>query len=199
MSSSGKIFMLDDDKLFLDLYQHFLEANGYDVFTTDNAYKFLMYGREIKPDVMFLDINMPQLNGWEVLSQINNDTVLQNIPVVMLSVNQDEDLAAIKGVAHFLFKPPAFELLADIVESYGRGGQTHDLLLLEDYEPMFQDQQPEAGKLFITHSPNAAKKYLEKNQPKKIAIKYNPEKFEDIRKQLGREDAIRIDDLHDLD
>ena len=63
MSGAGKIFMLDDDQIFLELYQHFLESKGYQVFTTDNAYKYLMYGRELQPDVLFLDINMPMLNG----------------------------------------------------------------------------------------------------------------------------------------
>lgn len=63
MSKAGKVFMLDDDRIFLELYRNLLSDRGFDVFTTNNAYKFLLYGRELVPDVMFLDINMPRMNG----------------------------------------------------------------------------------------------------------------------------------------
>lgn len=53
MSKAGKVFMLDDDRIFLELYRNLLSDRGFDVFTTNNAYKFLLYGRELVPDVMF--------------------------------------------------------------------------------------------------------------------------------------------------
>lgn len=199
MSEAGKIFMLDDDRIFLELYQHFLESKGYQVFTTDNAYKYLMYGRELQPDVLFLDINMPLLNGWEVLQQISEDKVLSEIPTVMLSVNQDEDLAALKGVAHFLYKPLAVEPMLEIVESYVTGGKDHEILLLEDYQPLLPGREPLTRKrCFSTHTVKAAKKYLQKNKPQKIAVRYNPENFEQARRDLEREDAVRVDSWEDV-
>ncbi len=199
MSEAGKIFMLDDDRIFLELYQHFLESKGYQVFTTDNAYKYLMYGRELRPDVMFLDINMPLLNGWEVLQQISEDDILSEIPAVMLSVNQDEDLAALKGVAHFLYKPLAVEPMLEIVESYVAGGKNHEILLLEDYQPLLPGREPLVRKrCFSTHTVKAAKKYLQKNTPQKIAVRYNPEKFEQARRDLEREDAVRVDNWEEV-
>ncbi len=199
MSEAGKIFMLDDDRIFLELYQHFLESKGYQVFTTDNAYKYLMYGRELQPDVLFLDINMPLLNGWEVLQQISEDKVLSEIPAVMLSVNQDEDLAALKGVAHFLYKPLAVEPMLEIVESYVTGGKDHEILLLEDYQPLLPGREPLTQKrCFSTHTVKAAKKYLQKNKPQKIAVRYNPENFEQARRDLEREDAVRVDSWEDV-
>lgn len=199
MSEAGKIFMLDDDRIFLELYQHFLESKGYQVFTTDNAYKYLMYGRELQPDVLFLDINMPLLNGWEVLQQISEDKILSEIPAVMLSVNQDEDLAALKGVAHFLYKPLAVEPMLEIVESYVSGGKDHEILLLEDYQPLLPGREPLTRKrCFSTHTVKAAKKYLQKNKPQKIAVRYNPENFEQARRDLEREDAVRVDSWEDV-
>lgn len=199
MSEAGKIFMLDDDRIFLELYQHFLESKGYQVFTTDNAYKYLMYGRELQPDVLFLDINMPLLNGWEVLQQISEDKILSEIPAAMLSVNQDEDLAALKGVAHFLYKPLAVEPMLEIVESYVSGGKDHEILLLEDYQPLLPGREPLTRKrCFSTHTVKAAKKYLQKNKPQKIAVRYNPENFEQARRDLEREDAVRVDSWEDV-
>lgn len=199
MSGAGKIFMLDDDQIFLELYQHFLESKGYQVFTTDNAYKYLMYGRELQPDVLFLDINMPLLNGWEVLQQISEDKILSEIPAVMLSVNQDEDLASLKGVAHFLYKPLAVEPMLEIVESYVSGGKNHEILLLEDYQPLQPGREPLIRKrCFSTHTVKAAKKYLQKNKPQKVAVRYNPENFEQACRDLDREDAVRVDSWEEV-
>lgn len=199
MSETGTIFMLDDDRIFLELYQHFLESKGYGVFTTDNAYQYIMYGRELNPDIMFLDINMPMLNGWEVLRQISQDEILSEIPAVMLSVNQDEDLAALKGVAHFLYKPLAVEPLLEIVESYVRGGKNHEILLVEDYQPLLPGRDPLIEKkCFATHTVKAAKKYLQKNTPQKIAVRFTPEKFEQARRDLDRDDAVRVDSWEEV-
>lgn len=202
MSSAGRVFMLDDDQIFLELYENLLESKGYEIFATDNAYKFLMYGRELNPDVMFLDVNMPRLSGWDVLERIANDDILQDIPVVMLTVSQDEDLAMVKGAAHFLYKPLVVEEMTEILESYCRGGKNHDILLLEDYEPMFynlaQFIRQNHRSCFCTHNLRAAKRYLQKNEPKKIAVRYCPERFEEVRQNLNKDNLFRVEDENDL-
>ncbi len=203
MDVSGKICMLDDDRMFLKLYRHFLESKGYQVFTTDNAYKFLLYGREILPDVMFLDINMPRINGWEVLEKINTDEVLKEIPIAILSVNQDEDLAEAKGVSHFLYKPLAIEEVIELLESYCVGGKDHDLLLIEDYEPLFRGMKERLRRrnysCFCTNSAKGAKKYLKKNKPKKICVKMSDERFEPVRAELAEQELVRVNNLQEIE
>lgn len=203
MDINGKVCMLDDDRMFLKIYRHFMEAKGYQVFTTDNAYKFLLYGHEIVPDVMFLDINMPRINGWEVLSKINADNRLREIPIVILSVNQDEDLAEAKGVAHFLYKPLAIEEAAELLESYCLGGKDHDLLLVEEYEPLFnglkQKLQKQKHSCFCTHSISGAKKYLKKNKPKKICVRMSEELFNHAREELPGQEMTRVDNLQEIE
>ena len=170
MSKAGKVFMLDDDRIFLELYRDLLSDRGFDVFTTNNAYKFLLYGRELVPDVMFLDINMPRMNGWEVLRRIASDDIMQDIPVVMLSAEAEEDLASARGVAHFLYKPVAVEAMMDILESYCHGNKNHDVLLIEEYEPLFNDIYERISRkrsCFATHNLKAAKKYLKKTNLRK--------------------------------
>lgn len=203
MSMPGRIFMLDDDKIFLDLYQNLLEAKGYDVFATDNAYKFLMYSRELHPDIMFLDLNMPEMNGWDVLAEIADDTLLSEIPVAMLTVSSDEDLATVKGAAHFLHKPVDFQHMSDILESYCQGEKNHDFLLIQDYEPLFTQMvgllTSRNRSCFSTHSVKAAKKYLKKNKPKKIAVKLSDEAFQNTKEYLGVEDIVQVTGLQDLE
>ena len=76
MDKLGKVFMLDDDFILLDMYRSLLESHGFDVFTTDNAYKFILYAREIHPDIFILDINMPVMNGWEVVLRLKRENDL---------------------------------------------------------------------------------------------------------------------------
>lgn len=202
MSKAGKVFMLDDDHIFLELYRNLLSDRGFDVFTTNNAYKFLLYGRELVPDVMFLDINMPRMNGWEVLRRIASDDIMQDIPVVMLSAEAEEDLASARGVAHFLYKPVAVEAMMDILESYCHGNKNHDVLLIEEYEPLFNDIYERISRkrsCFATHNLKAAKKYLKKNQPKKICVRCTPERFEKAGNELGREDIYRVENASDIE
>lgn len=203
MSGSGRVFILDDDKIFLEMYEDLLESRGYDVFATDNAYKFLMYGRELSPDVIFLDINMPEISGWEVLEHLEKDKQLQEVPVVMLTVAPDTALGAIRGAAHFLYKPLVMEEMSEILQSYCEGGKKHDILLLEDYEPLFYDLvksiKNKKQSCFCTHNIRAAKKYLQKNNPRKIAVRYTPERFAEAEEELHRDDLLRIDSGADLE
>ena len=195
--------MLDDDRMFLKLYRHFLESKGYQVFTTDNAYQFLLYGREIVPDVMFLDINMPRVNGWEVLEKINSDELLKEVPIAVLSVNQDEDLAGARGVSHFLYKPLAIEEVFELLESYCVGGRNHDLLLIEDYEPLFNGLKEKLKKLnrtcFCTNNVKGAKRYLKKNKPKKICVRMSRERFLPVQDELAGQELFRVDNLQEIE
>ena len=97
MEKNGLIFMLDDDVLFLNLYKNLFEAQGYRVFATDNAYKFLQYAREIPADIFLMDINMPDMNGWEVLQRLEKGGQVEAAPVVMMTVVADRDLALPKA------------------------------------------------------------------------------------------------------
>lgn len=66
----GRVFMLDDDLIVLNLYREMLEKIGYEVFATANAYQFLLYAKELMPDLFILDINMPEITGWEVMNRL---------------------------------------------------------------------------------------------------------------------------------
>lgn len=197
MDSLGKIFMLDDDGIILDLYKELLEAKGYEVFATTNAYKLLLYAKEISPDIFILDVNMPGVSGWEVLQRINQDNFLQEIPVLMLSVSRDIDLAIAKGAAHFLNKPVELERLNEIIESYCIGNKHHDLLLLEDFDalnsPFEKSVVSRRLNYFGVHDLRAAKRYLQKNLPEMVCVCYSQMDFDEAKKQLRHDKIYRVD------
>lgn len=203
MPDTGKVFMLDDDVIILDMYRSMLESRGYEVFATTNAYQYLMYAKEIVPDIFILDINMPEMNGWEVLERLAQENRLEKTPVMMMTVVSDYDLAVQKGVSHFLHKPVDPQLFTDIIEAYARGNKHHDVLLLEDYELWDENKNErcrgQKWSCFDVHNIIGARKYLSRNHPRMICVRKAPEEFEIICRQLDHENIRRIDLLREID
>lgn len=76
-----------------------------------------------KPDVIFLDINMPVMNGWECLTQIKQDTALKQIPVIMYSTSsysKDVERAIELGALCFFTKANSFKELCDILRMFSQ-------------------------------------------------------------------------------
>ncbi|MGM0482296.1 MAG: response regulator [Patescibacteria group bacterium] len=80
-----KIMIIEDDKLLRDMMSRKLEKEGYQVFLVVDGSEGEDKIREIKPDVILLDLILPGVNGFELLETIKNDEALKDIPVIILS------------------------------------------------------------------------------------------------------------------
>ena len=80
-----RILIVEDEELPRQLYSEFLEKKGYDVETAENGQKALDFLSDKQPDLILLDINMPELNGKELLKIILADDNLKNIPVFIIT------------------------------------------------------------------------------------------------------------------
>lgn len=202
MDKLGKVFMLDDDFILLDMYRSLLESHGFDVFTTDNAYKFILYAREIHPDIFILDINMPVMNGWEVVLRLKREARLKHIPVVMLTVQHDKRLAHAYGIANYLNKPLDAPGLLDVVESYCVGSKNHDILLLGDFWPESNILRTEMSRrkwvVFEVYDLEAAELYLSKNRPKAVCLGMPEDKCEQARLRLKHPLIMPLRNMQDL-
>ena len=204
----GRVFMLDDDLIVLNLYREMLEKTGYEVFATANAYQFLLYAKELMPDLFILDINMPEITGWEVMSRLAAEERTSEIPVIVMSVLADKALAVQKGAAHYLNKPVKVEDLLEILEAYCIGNKKHDILLLEDFEPMKkpirQRMEERKWSCFEVNDLKAAKRYLQKNNPKVVVVNLPKNRFGKVLNELKHplirylESYEQVDDLEEL-
>jgi class 3 adenylate cyclase len=107
--SDALVMMIDDEPLVIELTEAFLQGAGFRRFTstTDAASAIPTLLRE-RPDVVLLDINMPRVSGFDVLSNMQADPVLKHIPVVVLTSADDPDTkhkALELGASDFLRKP----------------------------------------------------------------------------------------------
>ena len=114
----GKVLLLEDEQDVAELSRYNLVKEGYDVLVSCNGAEALRLAREHRPDVILLDIMVPQLNGWEVCRRLKQDADLASIPVIMVSGRVDEGdkvLGFELGADDYVTKPfSPRELLARI-------------------------------------------------------------------------------------
>lgn len=84
-TSNGDILIVDDTPENLHLLSQMLEDYGYDVRSVISGSTALMGIRAQAPDLVLLDINMPEMNGFEVCQQLKTDPSTQDIPVIFIS------------------------------------------------------------------------------------------------------------------
>ncbi len=103
-----KILTCDDEKHIVRLIQVNLERQGYEVITAYNGAECLEKVKEDRPDLIVLDVMMPEMTGFEVLDVLKKDPETENIPVIMLTARaQDSDVLRgwQSGVECYLTKP----------------------------------------------------------------------------------------------
>jgi len=131
-TSSGTVLVVDDDPSVRNMLGRFLSREGYQVETAPDGATGLRLARERRPDVITLDVLMPDMDGWAVLSALKGDPGLATIPVVMLSVVDDKPTAFALGVAEYLTKPIDRAGLAAVLQRYTPAGSSRSVLIVED-------------------------------------------------------------------
>lgn len=102
-----KIAIIEDDLAISQMYRMKFEAEGFEVFLAGNGQAGLQLLQSVQPDVILLDLLMPQLDGQATLQAIRQDQQLQNTPVIILTNTESEQAAAASqalGVVAYIIK-----------------------------------------------------------------------------------------------
>ncbi|HEY1784389.1 MAG TPA: response regulator [Pirellulales bacterium] len=104
-----KVMMVDDEKLNSFVVAEYLKAAGFrDLVYTTDPFETLPLARRVHPDVILLDLQMPKLNGFEVLRQLRADDAFADTAVVILTASTEDEekqRALALGATGFLYKP----------------------------------------------------------------------------------------------
>lgn len=121
-----KVLVIDDDVAITELMSMLLKTHGFDVTTTNNGAEGVAFVKEKSPNVVILDLMMPDLDGWQVCKAIR---AFSNSPILILSAINDPRLVASildAGADDFLVKPvPSGVLVAHIRKMMRRTGALH--------------------------------------------------------------------------
>ncbi|HPU36032.1 MAG TPA: response regulator transcription factor, partial [Bacillota bacterium] len=85
-----RILVVDDEKNILELVRFNLEREGYEVLTCLDGARALELARSEKPDLIVLDVMLPEISGLEVCRELHQDPATRKIPIIMLSARADE-------------------------------------------------------------------------------------------------------------
>lgn len=114
MNNKKKIFIADDDELALDSLKKLLVLAGFDVEATQKAKDVFSMIKDFKPDLIILDLLMPNLGGLEICQMLNQDEETKGIPIIVvsgLSGITDIKKAYKLGVINYFTKPYDFDKL----------------------------------------------------------------------------------------
>ncbi len=122
------VLVVDDEDDSRILLTNLTEECGYRVITADSGELALRRAREVRPDLILLDLMMPQMDGWQVLTALKADPELQNIPVVVASIVARENRGTLFGAVDVLQKPVVREDLLRVLKACPRA----KVLVVED-------------------------------------------------------------------
>jgi CheY-like chemotaxis protein len=132
--SACKLLVIDDDQAIIDLMKWYAGKEKWSIATAMNGKDGLRLAKEWRPHMITLDVLMPGMDGWSVLTALKNDPELADIPVMMLSMTNDKSLGYALGASEFLTKPIQRERLVPVLSKYMPDPGTGSILVIEDDE-----------------------------------------------------------------
>ncbi len=112
------VLSIDDDPTVTELIERFLPAEEFKVVRADGGQLGLRMARRLNPDVITLDVMMPEVDGWTVLSRLKSDPELATVPVVMLTITAERQRGYALGATDYLTKPIQRSRLVDVLRRY---------------------------------------------------------------------------------
>lgn len=118
---SKKVLIVEDNELNMKLFRDLLEAHGFETVQTKEGLKALDMAREHKPDLILMDIQLPEVSGLDVTKWLKNDETLASIPVVAVTafaMKGDEERIRQGGCEGYLSKPITVSTFIETVRKF---------------------------------------------------------------------------------
>jgi PAS domain S-box-containing protein len=129
---AGTALVVDDDPAARELLEAFFRKEGFAVAVATTGPEGVRMARELRPAIITLDVMMPGMDGWAVLSQLKAEPELAEIPVIMVTIVDDRNLGYALGATDYVTKPVDRDRLSALVRKYRRSGGRDVVLLVED-------------------------------------------------------------------
>lgn len=118
-SAGLRVLVIDDDAFTRDLMQRWLTKTGHQVICAPDGEEGLTLARALSPDLILLDVLLPGRSGYELLEEIGRDEQLRDVPVVLVTIDDDRPRGVQAGAADYLRKPLSEESLRAMLTLYG--------------------------------------------------------------------------------
>jgi signal transduction histidine kinase/CheY-like chemotaxis protein len=132
-SAAGrKILIVDDDPAVHDVLRVTLAREGYRLLHAYDGAEALDLVRKQRPDVITLDVMMPKVDGWSVLSELKSDPDLAHVPVIMLTIVDERTMGYSLGASEYMTKPVDRTRLVELVRRFTAQTERDVVLVVDD-------------------------------------------------------------------
>ena len=128
------VLVIDDDTAVRDLMHRALSKDGYRVEVAGDGRTGLEMAKRLQPSVITLDVMMPSMDGWAVLTALKADPVIAGIPVIIITMVDDKNMGFALGAADYFTKPIDWERLAGVLHKHHQPAANETVLVVEDDE-----------------------------------------------------------------
>jgi PAS domain S-box-containing protein len=129
-----RVLVIDDEPAVRDLLTKSLASQDIVAITAVDGEEGLRLAREKAPDLIFLDVLMPKMDGWAVLTALKADPKLAEVPVIMLTMMSDQEMGYLLGASEYLTKPIDRNRLLAVMAKYKPKDGVTGVLIVEDDE-----------------------------------------------------------------
>ncbi|MCY1013881.1 response regulator [Nannocystis pusilla] len=129
---ASTVLVVDDEAVVQELMARFLAREGYRVIGARSGAEALRLAREVSPDVITLDVIMPGMDGWAVLTALKRDPELAEVPVVVMTIVSDRDVGFSLGASDYLLKPIDRDRLLATLARYRKPSLPASVLVVDD-------------------------------------------------------------------
>jgi PAS domain S-box-containing protein len=126
------VLVVDDDPAVQDVLSSILTKEGYDILSANDGVQALEIMRQTPPDIVTLDVMMPEMDGWSLLGIMKSDHALAHIPVIMLTIVDDRNLGYSLGASEFMTKPIDRPRLLALIEQFAKSHGDPLVLVVDD-------------------------------------------------------------------
>jgi len=115
------VLIVEDNELNMKLFQDLLEAHGIATVETNDGRNVLELAKEHKPDLILMDIQLPEVSGLDVTKWLKDDEELKHIPVIAVTafaMKGDEQKIREGGCEDYISKPISVERFMDVIQNY---------------------------------------------------------------------------------
>lgn len=131
------ILVVDDDAHIRELLRQALESEGYNIKEAKDGIEAISEAKKEKPDLIILDIMMPEINGFDVAAVLKNDTKTMDIPIVINSIIEDKERGYSLGVDRYFTKPiKTEELVKEVGILISEGASKKKVIVIDENETM---------------------------------------------------------------
>jgi len=117
----AKILIVDDSPTQIANLEKLLEGQGHEIITAPNGVEGVARAKDDRPDLILMDVVMPELNGFQATRKLNRDDATKDIPIIIVST-KDQETDRIwgmrQGAKGYLVKPPTREELLEAIAEF---------------------------------------------------------------------------------